>query len=338
MSSNIAATPSRDEHRGAADRRQHVDRGRRALGPVRARREDLRLSQGPADGAEGRGLGAARWPGGGRCRPTKAPRFDRSVRVRRVARSRRASPGAPAPRMSSPITGVDARSRELRRSGQARGGAQVARLYGPRAGHARCRTSPVEHIFIGSCTNSRIEDLRAAAEVRARAQGQRRHPAGAGRARARAWSSARPRRRGSTASSSRPGFEWREPGCSMCLAMNPDKVPPGERCASTSNRNFVGRQGPGARTHLLSPAMAAAAAVTGPPRRRARAGRDERRHRRRGPRLSARPRQYRHRHHHPRRASEDGHRATGSAATPSRRSAPSPATSSTIPPLPARRS
>src|SRR5204863_9237602 len=59
------------------------------------------------------------------------------------------------------------------------------------------------------------------------------------------------------------GFEWREPGCSMCLAMNPDKVPPGQRCASTSNRNFVGRQGPGARTHLVSPAMAAAAAVTG---------------------------------------------------------------------------
>ena len=59
------------------------------------------------------------------------------------------------------------------------------------------------------------------------------------------------------------GFEWREAGCSMCLGMNPDKVPPGERCASTSTRNFVGRQGPGARTHLLSPAMAAAAAVTG---------------------------------------------------------------------------
>src|SRR5204863_8526438 len=59
------------------------------------------------------------------------------------------------------------------------------------------------------------------------------------------------------------GFEWREPGCSMCLAMNPDKVPAGERCASTSNRNFVGRQGPGARTHLMSPAMAAAAGVTG---------------------------------------------------------------------------
>ena len=59
------------------------------------------------------------------------------------------------------------------------------------------------------------------------------------------------------------GFDWREPGCSMCLGMNPDRVPPGERCASTSNRNFMGRQGPGARTHLVSPAMAAAAAVNG---------------------------------------------------------------------------
>ena len=59
------------------------------------------------------------------------------------------------------------------------------------------------------------------------------------------------------------GFEWREPGCSMCLAMNPDKLAPGERCASTSNRNFEGRQGPGAKTHLMGPAMAAAAAVTG---------------------------------------------------------------------------
>src|SRR3546814_3376034 len=59
------------------------------------------------------------------------------------------------------------------------------------------------------------------------------------------------------------GFEWREPGCSACLGMNPDKVPSGERCASTSNRNFMGRQGPGARTHLVSPAMAAAAAITG---------------------------------------------------------------------------
>ena len=77
------------------------------------------------------------------------------------------------------------------------------------------------------------------------------------------WSSARPRPRGSTRSSARPGFEWREAGCSMCLAMNPDKLEPGERCAATSNRNFEGRQGKGGRTHLVSPAMAAAAAVAG---------------------------------------------------------------------------
>jgi 3-isopropylmalate/(R)-2-methylmalate dehydratase large subunit len=82
----------------------------------------------------------------------------------------------------------------------------------------------VDHVFIGSCTNGRIEDLRVFLEA---------------------------------------GFEWREPGCSMCLAMNADKLKEGERCASTSNRNFEGRQGRGGRTHLVSPAMAVAAAVTG---------------------------------------------------------------------------
>ena len=73
----------------------------------------------------------------------------------------------------------------------------------------------------------------------------------------------RPRRRGSTSSSSDAGFEWRNAGCSMCLGMNPDMLAPGERCASTSNRNFEGRQGRGGRTHLVSPAMAAAAALAG---------------------------------------------------------------------------
>ena len=119
----------------------------------------------------------------------------------------------------------------------------------------------VDYVFIGSCTNSRIEDLRAAAKV---ADG--RHVAdgvtalvvpGSGLVKAQAESE------GLDRIFLAAGFEWREPGCSMCLAMNPDKVPPGQRCASTSNRNFVGRQGPGARTHLVSPAMAAAAAVTG---------------------------------------------------------------------------
>ena len=120
----------------------------------------------------------------------------------------------------------------------------------------------VENIFIGSCTNSRIEDLRAAAAV---AKG--RHVAsgikqalvvpGSGLVKLQAEAE------GLDCIFIEAGFDWRAPGCSMCLGMNPDKVPPGERCASTSNRNFVGRQGPGARTHLLSPAMAVAAAVTG---------------------------------------------------------------------------
>ena len=120
----------------------------------------------------------------------------------------------------------------------------------------------VQHVFIGSCTNSRIEDLRAAAAV---ARG--RHIAPGIRQALVVPGSGLVKRQAEAEGLDRifltAGFEWREPGCSMCLAMNPDKVPPGERCASTSNRNFVGRQGPGARTHLVSPAMAAAAAVTG---------------------------------------------------------------------------
>ena len=119
----------------------------------------------------------------------------------------------------------------------------------------------VDYVFIGSCTNSRIEDLRAAAAV---ANGRRVADGlhalvvpGSGLVKRQAEAE------GLDRIFTAAGFEWREPGCSMCLAMNPDKVPPGQRCASTSNRNFVGRQGPGARTHLVSPAMAAAAAVTG---------------------------------------------------------------------------
>ena len=120
----------------------------------------------------------------------------------------------------------------------------------------------IEHVFIGSCTNSRIEDLREAANVvRGRRVDLHVKQAlvvpGSGLVKRQAEAE------GLDRIFIEAGFEWREPGCSMCLAMNPDKVPPRERCASTSNRNFVGRQGPGARTHLLSPAMAAAAAVNG---------------------------------------------------------------------------
>ncbi|MBS1121650.1 MAG: 3-isopropylmalate dehydratase large subunit [Deltaproteobacteria bacterium] len=118
---------------------------------------------------------------------------------------------------------------------------------------------PIDRVFIGSCTNSRIEDLRAAADI---VRGRKAVvPAwvvpGSGPVKLQA------EQEGLAKVFIDAGFEWREPGCSMCLAMNGDIVRPGERCASTSNRNFEGRQGPGARTHLMSPAMAAAAALHG---------------------------------------------------------------------------
>ncbi|MBT2185518.1 3-isopropylmalate dehydratase large subunit [Sphingobium nicotianae] len=120
----------------------------------------------------------------------------------------------------------------------------------------------VEHIFIGSCTNSRIEDLRAAAAVL-----KGRHVADRIKQALVVPGSGLVKRQAEAEGLDRifieAGFEWREPGCSMCLGMNPDRVPSGERCASTSNRNFMGRQGPGARTHLVSPVMAAAAAIKG---------------------------------------------------------------------------
>lgn len=120
---------------------------------------------------------------------------------------------------------------------------------------------PVQRVFIGSCTNGRIEDLRAAAAI---AKG--RHVAAGVRAMVVPGSGLvrlQAEEEGLDKVFLDAGFEWREPGCSMCLGMNPDIAKPGERVASTSNRNFEGRQGRGARTHLLSPAMAAAAAVTG---------------------------------------------------------------------------
>ena len=119
----------------------------------------------------------------------------------------------------------------------------------------------IDRVFLGSCTNARIEDLRAAAKVIA---GYTVHPnvramvvPGSQQVKAQA------EREGLDHLFREAGFDWREPGCSMCLGMNPDILAPGERCASTSNRNFEGRQGKGGRTHLVSPAMAAAAAITG---------------------------------------------------------------------------
>ena len=122
----------------------------------------------------------------------------------------------------------------------------------------------IDKVFIGSCTNSRIEDLREAAAVVRKVGGKLAANVklalvvpGSGRVKAQA------EREGLHEVFRGAGFEWREPGCSMCLAMNADRLEPGERCASTSNRNFEGRQGTGSRTHLVSPAMAAAAAMAG---------------------------------------------------------------------------
>jgi 3-isopropylmalate/(R)-2-methylmalate dehydratase large subunit len=143
----------------------------------------------------------------------------------------------------------------------ARDSAKRALAYmGLKAGTAM-RDIDVDTVFIGSCTNSRIEDLRAAAVV---ARGRKVKPGvrtlvvpGSAAVKAQAEFE------GLDQVFVAAGFDWREPGCSMCLAMNPDKLAPGERCASTSNRNFEGRQGKGGRTHLVSPAVAAATAIAG---------------------------------------------------------------------------
>jgi 3-isopropylmalate/(R)-2-methylmalate dehydratase large subunit len=119
----------------------------------------------------------------------------------------------------------------------------------------------IDRVFIGSCTNSRIEDLRAAAAI-AKGRTVAAHVSamvvpGSGLVKEQAEAE------GLDVIFRDAGFDWREPGCSMCLGMNPDRLAPGERCASTSNRNFEGRQGRGGRTHLMSPAMAVAAAIAG---------------------------------------------------------------------------
>jgi 3-isopropylmalate/(R)-2-methylmalate dehydratase large subunit len=125
----------------------------------------------------------------------------------------------------------------------------------------RLRDVKLDRVFIGSCTNARIEDLRAAAKV---IGGKRVHEG----VRAMVVPGSMPvklqaEREGLDRIFTAAGFDWRDAGCSMCLGMNPDILAPGERCASTSNRNFEGRQGKGGRTHLVSPMMAAAAAIAG---------------------------------------------------------------------------
>ncbi len=162
------------------------------------------------------------------------------------------------------VTSVDGRVPDPKEEADAvrRGAIEKALAYMDLQPNTPIEQIAIDKVFIGSCTNSRIEDLRAAAEV---VRGRRRAPnvklamvvPGSGLVKEQA------EREGLDRIFKDAGFEWREPGCSMCLAMNADRLEPGERCASTSNRNFEGRQGQGGRTHLVSPAMAAAAGIAG---------------------------------------------------------------------------
>jgi 3-isopropylmalate/(R)-2-methylmalate dehydratase large subunit len=165
-----------------------------------------------------------------------------------------------SPQDTAPITAVVPNPSDYKEADQQRAVARSLEYMGLTAG-TKLTDVTIDTVFIGSCTNSRIEDLRAAASVakgRKVAKNVRAMVVpGSGLVKEQAESE------GLDKIFLEAGFEWREPGCSMCLAMNADKLAQGERCASTSNRNFEGRQGRGGRTHLVSPIMAAAAAVNG---------------------------------------------------------------------------
>ena len=165
-----------------------------------------------------------------------------------------------SPEDVAPISGSVPDPESFADDSRKRGTARSLEYMGLTAG-MKLQDIKVDKVFIGSCTNGRIEDLRAVAEI---AKGRKVADSvyamivpGSGLVKEQA------EQEGLDKIFVEAGFDWREPGCSMCLAMNADKLAPGERCASTSNRNFEGRQGKGGRTHLMSPAMAAAAAVTG---------------------------------------------------------------------------
>ena len=186
-------------------------------------------------------------------------RYDREVTLNAADIAPQVTWGT-SPEDVLPITGSvphpeDAKSDSKRKSIE-----RSLEYMGLKAG-TRLTDVPVDRVFIGSCTNGRIEDLRAVAAI---AKGRKVAKTvqamvvpGSGLVKEQA------EREGIDRVLIEAGFDWREPGCSMCLAMNADRLEPGERCASTSNRNFEGRQGRGGRTHLMSPAMAAAAALTG---------------------------------------------------------------------------
>lgn len=193
-------------------------------------------------------------------RSDEGAQFDRTVEIDATHLRPMVSWGT-SPEMVVPVDGR-VPDPALQQDSVRRSNMESALAYmGLRPGEAMSRI-PLDRIFIGSCTNARIEDLRSAA---ATVKGKRVAPTvkqalvvpGSGLVKEQA------EREGLDVIFTDAGFEWREPGCSMCLGMNADRLKKGERCASTSNRNFEGRQGAGGRTHLVSPAMAAAAAIAG---------------------------------------------------------------------------
>ncbi|HEX7822887.1 MAG TPA: 3-isopropylmalate dehydratase large subunit [Sphingobium sp.] len=193
-------------------------------------------------------------------RTDEGARFDRTVTLSASDISPTVTWGT-SPEDVVAITGVVPDPDSFEDASKRAAAAKSLEYMGLHAGQ-RMQDIAIQHIFIGSCTNSRIEDLRAAASV---VKG--RHIASSIKQALVVPGSGLVKRQAESEGLDRifveAGFEWREPGCSACLGMNPDKVPAGEHCASTSNRNFMGRQGPGARTHLVSPLMAAGAAIAG---------------------------------------------------------------------------
>ena len=187
--------------------------------------------------------------------------FDHELDLRRQPNSSPTSPGEPTRDKRFPITASIPSSRSGRRSHRARLDHEGARTTWICEAGTPITEVTIDRVFLGSCTNGRIEDLRAAAGI---VEGRQLAPTvsamvvpGSGLVKLQAEAE------GLDLIFKEAGFEWRDAGCSMCLGMNPDLLGAGERCASTSNRNFEGRQGPGGRTHLVSPAMAAAAAIAG---------------------------------------------------------------------------
>ncbi len=246
----------RARHGRADDRLQHDDRGRRPGGLDRSRPEDLRVSPGPP-------LCAQRFFRRGRALEKTAQRpgakFDRTEIFQAADIEPQVTWGTNPGQVVS-ISGAIPHPSDFTDVTEQKAVAQALHYMDLKPG------TPIEEIkidraFIGSCTNGRIEDLRAAATV---VRGHKIAPTvhamvvpGSGLVKKQAEAE------GLDKIFLEAGLEWREAGCSMCLAMNPDKLEPGERCASTSNRNFEGRQGKGGRTHLVSPAMAAAASIAG---------------------------------------------------------------------------